>query len=121
LVQWLEEKNWEAEEKEKFFYEKFAQKPLEWLKKHDKAEYLKALQAKEEHEKKQRKKKTQGTEGEYRKVVEKLKKECEKNLESWERQLAKHEKRIKKDMDYSQEMGRGMKQNFIKKEYQLKD
>jgi hypothetical protein len=61
------------------------------------------------------KKKTKGTEGEYKKVVEKLKKECEKNLESWERQLAKHEKRIKKDMDYSQEMGRGMKQNFIKK------
>ena len=122
MVQWLEEKNWEAEEKEKFFYEKFAQKPLEWLKKHDKAEYLKALQAKEEHEKKQmQKKKNQGTEGEYRKVVEKLKKECEKNLESWERQLAKHEKRIKKDMDYSQEIGREMKQNFIKKEYQLKD
>ena len=118
----MEEKNWEAEEKEKFFYEKFAQKPLEWLKKHDKAEYLKALQAKEEHEKKQmQKKKNQGTEGEYRKVVEKLKKECEKNLESWERQLAKHEKRIKKDMDYSQEIGREMKQNFIKKEYQLKD
>jgi hypothetical protein len=54
-------------------------------------------------------------------VVEKLKKECEKNLESWERQLAKHENRIKKDMNYSQEMGREMKQNFIKKEYQLKD
>lgn len=122
MVQWLEDKNWEAEEKEKFFYEKFAQKPLKWLKKHDRAEYLKALQAKEEHEKKQRqKKKTQGSYGEYKKVVEKLKKECEKNLESWERQLAKHEKRIKKDMNYSLEVSKEMKQNFIQKEYQLKE
>ena len=55
-MQWLEEKNWEAEEKEKFFYEKFTQKPLEWLKKNDKTEYLKATQVKEEDERKWRQK-----------------------------------------------------------------
>jgi hypothetical protein len=84
LVQWLEEKNWEAEEKEKFFYEKFTQKPLEWLKKNDQTEYLKTVQAKEENERKRiQKNEVKKSEGEYQKVVEKLKKECSRNLEVW--------------------------------------
>jgi hypothetical protein len=84
LVEWLEEKNWEAEEKEKFFYEKFTQKPLEWLKKNDKAEYMKAVQANDEIQRRQQEKnEVKRSEGEYQRIVDKLKKECNKNLEVW--------------------------------------
>lgn len=43
LLEWLERKNWEQQTKEKYFYKKHSDKPLEWLKKNDKEEYEKRL------------------------------------------------------------------------------
>jgi cysteine-rich repeat protein len=43
LVQWLEKKNWEEEMKEKFYFGKFAEKPLDWMRKNDKESFEKIM------------------------------------------------------------------------------
>jgi hypothetical protein len=43
LVQWLERRDWEVEEKEKFYFGKFAEKPLDWMQKNEKETHVKFM------------------------------------------------------------------------------
>ncbi len=47
VIEWLEKCNWEAEEKEKYFFSKFTHKPLDWLYQNDRPEYEKMVKIKE--------------------------------------------------------------------------
>jgi hypothetical protein len=51
FMQWLEKKNWEEEVKEKFYFERFAEKPLDWMQKNDKETFGKMMEARKEREK----------------------------------------------------------------------
>jgi hypothetical protein len=50
VIAWLEKCNWEAEEKEKYFFSKFSQKPTDWLKKNNIDEYHKLMESKKQSE-----------------------------------------------------------------------
>lgn len=43
LLEWLEGKNWEQEEKERYFFRYHHEKPLEWIKNKDSDEYKKRI------------------------------------------------------------------------------
>jgi hypothetical protein len=47
VIEWLEKCNWEAEEKEKYFFSKFTHKPFDWLYQNDRSEYEKMVKIKE--------------------------------------------------------------------------
>lgn len=53
----------------------------------------------------------------YRVISDGLRNEVSKNVETWKRKLERHERRIRKDLDYAMNMSKNGNDKLMKMEY----
>ena len=98
MLQWLEKRNWEEEQKEKFYFGKFAEKPLDWMRKNDKQNFAKIMQQRTSDEMIRR---GEFKDDELKILKQKFKKEGDQYVEIWNQKVKEHNKTLRSDINYA--------------------